>query len=257
MPRIKLSEIDTRAPKHLEKEKIKEETAGILEQLNKLQNVLYADGKHSILVILQGMDASGKDGAIRNVFTSVNPQGIFVKSFKVPSTEELLHDFLWRIHKHTPEQGMIQVFNRSYYEDVLVTRVQGWIDDEMAAKRMKAINHFEDLLHEHNNTQVLKFYLHISKKEQLERLNERTTDPEKHWKHNENDLKVASLFDEYVKMYEDCFEHCDRHPWTIVPADQNWYKEYVIASTLLECLQKLKLKYPALKETPDIKKQGI
>jgi PPK2 family polyphosphate:nucleotide phosphotransferase len=253
MARIKLSEIDTRAPRDLIKEKIKVETAGILAQLNELQNVLYADGRYSVLIILQGMDASGKDGAIRNVFSAVNPQGISVKSFKVPGTEELSHDFLWRIHQHTPAQGMIQVFNRSHYEDIIVTRVQKWCDDETAEKRMKAINQFEDLLHEHNNTQILKFYLHVSQKEQMERLQERTTDPKKHWKHNENDSKVASLFDEYVKMYEDCFEHCNKHPWTIVPADQNWYKEYLIASTLLECLKGLKLKYPGLKEIPRTK----
>lgn len=257
MARIKLSEIDTRAPKELVKEKIKAETAGILEELNELQNVLYADGNHSVLVILQGMDASGKDGAIRDVFSAVNPQGISVKSFKAPHAEELAHDFLWRIHQYAPGKGMIQIFNRSHYEDVLVTRVNKWIDDETAEKRMQAINQFEDLLHEHNNTQILKFYLHVSQKEQMERLQERTTDPKKYWKYNENDYKVAAVFDDYVKMYEDCFEHCNKHPWMIVPADQNWYKEYLIANTLLECLKGLKLKYPKMKDTPEKKDQRI
>jgi PPK2 family polyphosphate:nucleotide phosphotransferase len=215
--------------------------------LNELQNILYAESKHALLVILQGMDASGKDGVIRNVFSSFNPQGVRVKSFKSPTAEELSHDFLWRVHPHTPPRGMIQVFNRSHYEDILITRVHKWCDDETAKKRMKAINDFEELLLAHSNAHILKFYLHISPEEQRERLDERTNDPTKHWKYNEDDLKESSLWDVYREMYEDCFEHCNQVPWIIVPADQNWYKEHTIASKVLETLKSLDMKYPELK----------
>ena len=148
-----------------------------MKELDELQNLLFAENKHSVLVVIQGMDGSGKDGVIRNVFGNMNPQGVTVKSYKVPTAEELSHDFLWRIHQHAPAKGMIQVFNRSHYEDILVTRVHKWCDDETAQKRMKAINDFEELLQEHNNTHILKFYLHISPEEQheqAERKNERS-----------------------------------------------------------------------------------
>jgi PPK2 family polyphosphate:nucleotide phosphotransferase len=177
-----LSEISTRAPKDFSKESIKKKTAEIIGELDDLQNLLYAESKHSLLVILQGMDASGKDGVIKNVLGKLNPQGVTVKSFKAPTAEELSHDFLWRVHLHSPAKGMIQVFNRSQYEDVLITRVHGWCDDETAKKRMEAINDFELLLQNHNNTTILKFYLHISREEQAERLQERMNDPQKEWK---------------------------------------------------------------------------
>ncbi len=247
MPSIALDSISTRAPKEFEKTETKEKTAKILTHLNELQNVLYAGSAHSILVILQGLDASGKDGAIRNVFTAFNPQGITVKSYKAPTPEELAHDFLWRIHIAAPAKGMIQVFNRSHYEDILVTRVHKWCDDETARKRMRAINDFEQLLIEHNNTHILKFYLHISQEEQQKRLQERLTDPEKQWKYNARDNVEAKMWNDYRRVYEDCFEYCSEVPWIIVPADQNWYKEYVIATTLYSVLKELDLKYPAKK----------
>jgi PPK2 family polyphosphate:nucleotide phosphotransferase len=248
MSKIKLKDIDTRAPKDHDKEKTKQKTQNILEQLDELQNLLYAEQKHSLLVILQGMDASGKDGAIRNVFGKLNPQGVAVRSFKTPTAEELSHDFLWRVHQHTPAKGVIQIFNRSHYEDILVTRVHKWCDDEMAKKRMKAINDFEKLLHQHNHTQILKFYLHVSYEEQEKRLTERINDPHKQWKYNEKDFEEAKLREEYWEVYEDCFENCNEIPWIIVPADQNWYKEYVIAATVFETLSNLKMKYPGLKK---------
>jgi PPK2 family polyphosphate:nucleotide phosphotransferase len=251
MGKIKLADISTRAPKDLDKEETKKKTQKILEELNEQQNLLYAESKHSVLIILQGLDASGKDGAIRNVFGTMNPQGVTVRSFKVPTAEEMSHDFLWRIHLAAPAKGMMQVFNRSQYEDVLVTRVHKWCDDKMALKRMKAINDFEQLLLEHNHTQILKFYLHISPEEQQERLQERVHDATKQWKYNENDFKEAKLWSEYRKMYEDCFEHCNDVPWTIVPADQNWYKEYLIASELLATLKKLDMQYPGLKKSSE------
>lgn len=247
--RIRLSEISTRAPKDMDKGKTKEETAAILEELDDLQNLLFAESRHSMLVILQGMDASGKDGAIRGVFGKLNPQGVQVKSFKVPTPEEYSHDFLWRIHQPTPGKGMIVIFNRSHYEDILVTRVHKWCDDEMAKKRMKAINDFEQLLHQHNSTKILKFYLHISAEEQAQRLQQRIKDPKKQWKYNENDLVEANLYNDYMKMYEDCFENCNDPEWTIVPSDQNWYKEFIIAQQLRDTLKSLDMQYPGIKKS--------
>ena len=248
MAKISLKNIDTRAPKQLDKEKTKKETAEILAKLDELQNLLYAEAQHSLLVIIQGMDASGKDGVIRNVFGKLNPQGVEVKSFKVPTAEETAHDFLWRVHQHVPSKGIIQIFNRSHYEDVLVTRVHKWIDDQTARKRMEAINEFENLLQEHNNTAILKFFLHVSQEEQLKRLNERIRDPKKQWKYNENDFSESRLWDVYMAMYEDCFEYCDHIPWNIIPADQNWYKEYTIGTKVLETLKSLDMKYPGIKK---------
>lgn len=245
---VKLSDIPTRAPDGLDKNKIKEETQVITKELDELQNLMFAENKHSILFIIQGMDASGKDGVIRNVVGNLNAQGVSVKSYKAPTAEELSHDFLWRIHKYAPPKGMIQVFNRSHYEDILITRVHKWCDDETAKKRIQAINNFEQLIQEHNNTHILKFYLHVSREEQDKRLKERMSDPAKMWKYNENDFAEAQLWDEYMKMYEDCFNQCNRPPWTIVPADQNWYKEFLIASVLLNLLKSLNMKYPGLKK---------
>lgn len=246
MAKVKLSEISTRAPGSFDKEKTKAKTEKILDELDELQNLLIAESKHSLLVIFQGMDASGKDGAIRDVFGSLNPMGVSVKSFKAPTDEELSQDFLWRIHKAAPPKGMIQIFNRSQYEDVLVTRVHGWCDDETAKKRMKAINDMEELLTEHNNTHILKFYLHISPKEQQERLAERTHDPRKMWKYNEKDFAEAKLWEKYMGYYEECFNTCDKIPWHIIPSDQNWYKEYLIATTVYETLKELKMQYPQI-----------
>ncbi len=248
MGKIKLGEISTRAPADAEKKKIKEKTNDLLSELDDLQNLLFAENKHSLLIVIQGLDAAGKDGVIRNVFGVLNPQGVTVKSFKVPTDEELSHDFLWRVHKVAPAKGMIQIFNRSHYEDVLVTRVHGWCDDETALKRMKAINEFEELIHTHNNTKILKFYLHISPEEQHDRLMERMRDPGKMWKYNERDFEEARLWDRYMAVYEDCFEHCNHVPWIIVPADQNWYKEYIFASTVHQVLKKLDMQYPGLKK---------
>ena len=247
MGKISLEDIFTKAPKDLDKESVKEVTGKILEELDELQNLLFAEGKHSVLVVIQGMDASGKDGVIRNVLGNMNPQGVSVKSYKAPTAEELSHDFLWRIHQHVPAKGMIQVFNRSHYEDVLVTRVHNWCDEETAKKRMNAINDFEKLIQDHNNTHILKFYLHVSPEEQHERLTERMQDPTKMWKYNAKDFEEAKLWNVYMKMYEACFEHCDKPEWIIVPADQNWYKEYIIAKALRDLLKGLDMKFPGLK----------
>lgn len=249
MGRIILKDISTRAPKDFDKAETKEKMLKMHEEFSELQNLLFASNKYSLLVVIQGLDASGKDGAIRNVFNSTNPQGVAVVSYKVPTEEEYAHDFLWRIHKNSPRKGMIQIFNRSHYEDVLVTRVHKWCDDATADARMRAINDFEHLLKKHNNTHILKFYLHVSKEEELERLKERIDDPGKMWKYNEKDFAEVELYDEYHKMYEDCFEKCNDVPWTIVPSDQNWYKEYVMLKTIVETLRSLDMRYPGLKKS--------
>lgn len=244
----RLAQIPTKAPKELDKKEIKEETDKLVKKLDALQNLLYAESGHAVLVVLQGMDASGKDGVINKVFGQLNPQGVEVKSFKVPTEEELKHDFLWRIHLHSPEKGILQIFNRSHYEDVLVTRVHGWCDDETASKRFEAINNFEKLLEQHNNTLIFKFYLHISQEEQQQRFQDRMSDPMKEWKYNEKDFAETKLWDQYMKMYEDVFENCDAVPWHIIPSDQNWYKEHLIAKTVVRGMEALNMKYPQLKQ---------
>ncbi|GEP90339.1 polyphosphate:nucleotide phosphotransferase, PPK2 family [Chitinophaga terrae (ex Kim and Jung 2007)] len=248
MAKIKLSSISTNAPKKLDKDKVKAATREILEELDELQNLLYAQHKYSVLLIVQGMDASGKDGVIKNVTGTLNPQGVTVYSFKAPTKDESDHDFLWRVHKQAPAKGMIQVFNRSHYEDILIQRVHKWIDDKTAAKRMNAINDFEKLLAVHNNTQIIKCYLHVSHEAQQQRLVERTEDPRKMWKYNEQDIEESKLWDKYMDAYEDAINNCNYIPWLIVPADQNWYKEYLVALTLRDTLKALNMKYPRLKK---------
>jgi len=250
MSKIRLKDISTRAPEDWDKDETKKKTQEIYTELDELQNLLYAENKHSVLVILQGIDASGKDGLIRDVFTCMNPNGIDIYSYKVPTHEELEHDFLWRIHKNTPPAGMIHVFNRSHYEDILVTRVHNIIDDKTAKKRIVAINHFEQLLAEHTNTKVLKFYFHISQEEQQERLKERMTDPRKMWKYNARDHKESALWDTYMEYYEEVFNSCNEIPWHIVPSDQNWYKAHFVAEKLRDTLKSLHMKYPGMTQEP-------
>jgi len=248
MSEIKLHKIPTKAPADLHKSHAKSKTKENLKVISELQNVLTAQSKYSVLLILQGMDASGKDGAVKNVFKEVSPSGIKVQAFKKPTDEEFAHDFLWRIHKHTPEKGMIQVFNRSHYEDVLIHRVHHWIDDELAHQRFEHINNFEKLL-QGNDTIIIKVFLHTSKEEQLIQLNERKTDPRKHWKHNDNDFKEREYWDDYMKAYEDVFKYCSPEiPWNIIPADQNWYKEYLLSELIVEKLSKLNMTYPPLNQ---------
>lgn len=248
MGSIKLKDISTRAPAEFDKKETKEKTQALVQELSELQNLLFAEGKHAVLVVIQGMDASGKDGVIRNVFSFMNPMGVNVKSYKAPTAEELSHDFLWRIHHYAPAKGMIQVFNRSHYEDILITRVHKWCDDETAKKRMSAINDFESLLQQHANTHILKFYLHVSHEEQLSRLTERLNEPAKMWKYNAKDFDESNLWDQYMEMYEDCFNHCNEPEWMIIPADQNWYKEYLIAKALRDLMTGLEMSFPGLKK---------
>lgn len=246
--KIILDKIDTKAPSSFDKQTTKDKTKDVLQELDKLQNLLFAEKKHAVLIVIQGMDASGKDGLVKHVFGGLNPQGMLTESFKQPTEEELAHDFLWRSHKHAPAKGMIQVFNRSYYEDILITRVHKMIDNNKAKQRMQAINDFETML-TNENILIQKFYLHVSKEKQLERFEERKQDETKRWKYDKEDYKEFSMRKQYIQAYEDCFKHCNKVQWTIVPADQNWYKEYIVANAVCKALNGLAMKYPKLKTT--------
>lgn len=245
MAEIKLSKIPTVAPKGMDKEATKAKTLELIEEIKELQNVLMASAKRSLLVIMQGMDASGKDGATKNVFGGINPAGISVHAFKKPSDEEFAHDFLWRVHHVVPEKGQIKIFNRSHYEDVLIQRVHKWIDEATVKQRFDAINNFEKLL-EQNGTKILKFYMHTSLEGQLESLEERKTNPKKMWKHKDQDWEERKLWKEYMAAYEDVFTNCSKVEWIIIPTDQNWYKEYLIAQKVRDTLKEMKLEYPKL-----------
>jgi PPK2 family polyphosphate:nucleotide phosphotransferase len=223
------------------------------DRLRALQTVLYAERKHALLIILQAMDAGGKDGTIRHVMQGVNPQGVTVTSFKVPTPEELDHDFLWRIHQRTPGRGMIGIFNRSHYEDVLVVRVEQLVPAEIWQARYDHINAFERLLTDSGVT-ILKFYLHISKEEQKERFLDRLRQPDKRWKFAHGDLKVRGRWDQYMLAYEDALTRCNTNyaPWHIVPANKKWYRNLVISNTIIQALEKLDMRYP--EPEPDLDK---
>lgn len=244
--KVKLSDHD---PDESGKFKSKSHADALLKkhraQLFELQQLMYAEDKRSLLVVLQALDAGGKDGTIRHIFTGVNPQGCQVSSFKVPTEEELHHDYLWRVHKQVPARRMIGIFNRSHYEDVLVVRVHGQLSKDELTERFRQINHFEKLLYE-NGTTILKFFLHISKDEQKARIEERIHDPTKYWKVNPDDLREREHWDEYGDAYEDVFRHCStKHaPWYIIPANKKWFRNVVISSILVETLRSLKMKYP-------------
>jgi PPK2 family polyphosphate:nucleotide phosphotransferase len=219
------------------------------QELAALQEVLYAERRHKVLVVLQAMDTGGKDGTIRHVFAGVNPVGLRVANFKAPSTDELDHDYLWRIHKQAPGRGEIVIFNRSHYEDVLIVRVHNLVPRSVWSKRYAQINDFERMLTEEGTT-ILKFYLHISKDEQKERLQARLDDPTKHWKFNVVDLKERTLWSKYMRAYEEALEKTSTAwaPWYIVPANRKWHRNWVVAATVVETLRGLKMRYPKPKD---------
>lgn len=240
----KLKKISTNPPKSINKDFAEQEIQRLKAELFELQNMLFATKKHSILIILQAMDAGGKDGTIRNVFSCVNPMGCLVKSFKAPTEEESAHDFLWRIHPHSPAKGMMQIFNRSQYEDILVPTVHKTLDKKIIEKRYERINRFEENL-AYNKTKILKFYLHISEEEQAQRLEERQNDPAKKWKHDPNDMTEAKIRHKYMEVYEQVFKECSPDiPWLIVPADQKWYRNYFILNEIVTLMRSLKMSYP-------------
>jgi len=218
-------------------------------ELNEQQTLLYATGERALLVILQGMDTSGKDGVIKRVMRAFNPQGCQISSFKVPTAEELAHDFLWRVHKQVPGRGMIGVFNRSQYEDVLVVRVEGLVPEPVWRKRYAAIRDFEANLIA-NGVIVLKFFLNVSKDEQARRLRDRLADPTERWKFHVGDLDTRSKWDAYMAAYEAALEECSTEdaPWYVVPSDNKWYRDAVVSQVLANRLQALAMEWPALPE---------
>jgi PPK2 family polyphosphate:nucleotide phosphotransferase len=225
-----------------------------LERLDRLQYLMHAEGKRSLLIVLQGVDASGKDGVIRHILSGLNPAGCRVKAFKQPSPVEMSHDFLWRIHPHVPTRGEVAIFNRSHYEDVLVTRVHGDVSPAEAKDRFRAINRFEQQLAE-NGTTILKFYLAISKAEQRRRLQARVDDPQKRWKFSTGDVAERRHWDAYMKVYADaCAATCTPHaPWYPVPANHKWYRNYLVAKIVAATLKKMHPRFPVSRGPSNIR----
>ena len=250
--RVNLQDLDASATGDY---KSKEETLArrdaLREKIDELQEKLYAEGKRSVLIVLQAMDTGGKDGALKNLLKGLNPTGIHVTSFKKPTETELAHDFLWRVHANTPARGMIGVWNRSHYEDILIGRVRTLVPEAMWRKRYDQINAFEELLAE-SGTTIIKFYLHISKDEQKRRLEARLSNPEKTWKFNPADLEERKVWDEYQEAYEDALEKCSTSlaPWHIVPANHKWARDIALAEKVAEELEALDPKFPVADFNP-------
>ena len=246
---IRIQDFDTGYCGSLDKEKTKEKTAQLGQRLGELQQLLYANSKHAVLLIFQGMDASGKDGSVRRVLASVNPAGVETTNFKVPSEEERAHDFLWRHHKVVPRLGNIGVFNRSHYEGVLVERVQKIVPRPVWSRRYEQIVAFEKMLVE-NQVLLLKFYLHLGKKEQAERFEERLANPRKNWKFAQADLQTRQRWDDYVTAYEDMLNATSHRQarWHLIPADRNWYRDHLIARATVRAMEGLKMNWPKPRE---------
>lgn len=253
MKKIDISKIDYRAPKNMNKEETLLKTEEMKLEIIELQRRFYAGGKNSMLIVLQGMDASGKDGTVKKVFSGVNPLGIRVSAFGKPSQEAMAHDFLWRLHKETPRKGMIRVFNRSYYEDILVPTVEWYLDEKTIEKRYKHINNFEEMLAD-EGTIILKFYLHMSKEKQKERLLERITIERKFWKYDASDAKARKNWDSYIDTYKNIFDktHTKHAEWNVIPTDQKWYKVYCVTKKVLETLREHAPDWPKLKDHPEL-----
>jgi len=241
---VDLSHIDPRETYGRKEEALAglQDNVGLLASL---QDRLYAGAKHAVLVVLQGMDTAGKDGTIKHVMTGLNPQGVMVAPFKVPTPEEAAHDFLWRVHRQTPAKGTVSIFNRSHYEQVLVVRVHGLEPEESWRRHYDQINEFERSLVE-NGTTILKFFLHVSKDEQRQRLQDRIDTPDKRWKFRRADLEERKSWDDYQRAYEDALSKCSTEvaPWYVVPADHNWFRNYAVAEILADALDHLDLRYP-------------
>ncbi|HSB67408.1 MAG TPA: polyphosphate kinase 2 family protein [Anaerolineales bacterium] len=215
------------------------------QRLTELQAVMYAENKHALLIVLQAMDGGGKDGTIHHVMAAMNPQGCSVVGFKVPTSEELAHDYLWRIHKNTPGKGHITVFNRSHYEDVLVVRVHNLVPEEVWSKRYNDINAFERTL-ANSGTTIVKFFLHIDKQEQLDRFKDRLDQPDKQWKISNSDYSERELWEDYQKAYVDALSKCSFNyaPWYIIPANHKWFRDLAVSQILVETMEGLNMKYP-------------
>jgi PPK2 family polyphosphate:nucleotide phosphotransferase len=249
--KLRLSEVDPDATGGVKKEAALERYVQLREKINVLQQILYAEHRRSLLIVFQAMDTGGKDGAIKNLCAGLNPAGLRITSFKAPSQKELDHDFLWRAHQAVPGKGMIGIWNRSHYEDVLIARVHKLVPKKIWKARYGQINRFEEILSE-NGITVLKFMLHISKDEQKKRLQARLNDPEKWWKFNPSDLKERSFWNDYQKAYEDAINCCTTKcaPWHIVPANHKWARSLAIADLVLRVLKKMDPRYPKLSFDP-------
>jgi PPK2 family polyphosphate:nucleotide phosphotransferase len=249
--KIKLKDYDPNDSRLFEgnKKDSKEALLKLNTELAALQEQLYAEGKHRLLIVLQAMDTGGKDGVIRAVFEGVNPQGVKVASFKVPTPVELSHDYLWRVHQQTPGKGEMVIFNRSHYEDVLVVRVHQLVPEEVWSRRYQHIREFERLLADEGTT-ILKFYLHIDLQEQAQRFLARVEDPTKQWKFNPGDLDERERWEEYMKAYEDMLNQTstDWAPWYIIPANKKWYRNWLISKIVIKTLKDLDMRYPAAPE---------
>jgi PPK2 family polyphosphate:nucleotide phosphotransferase len=251
--RVRLADIDPDESEHYQRKKdVSDELKRHRDRISDLQARLYGEQKRSLLIVLQAMDTGGKDGTIKGVFQGVNPQGCQVWSFKAPSNEEAAHDFLWRYHQKAPPKGMIHIFNRSHYEDVLIVRVKDLVPESVWRPRYEAINQFEYALTSDGVT-VLKFFLHISKDEQKRRLESRLADPDKRWKFSANDLKERAYWDDYQAAFEDAVNECstDYAPWYVVPANKKWYRNLVVARTIADTLEAMSPKFPAAEKGLD------
>jgi PPK2 family polyphosphate:nucleotide phosphotransferase len=245
--KVKLKEIDPGFKGHHENRKgAAKEIEQDRKKLRELQELLYADGRYSLLICLQGMDTAGKDGTISHILGAMNPQGCRVVGFRQPTAEELAHDFLWRIHRAVPARGEVAIFNRSQYEDVLVVRVHNLVAQAVWSRRYDQINAFEREL-AGANTHILKFYLHISKEEQLTRFKERLDDQAKQWKISESDYKERTFWDDYTMAYEEALSRCStgEAPWYVIPSDHKWFRNLAIARIVVEYLESLDMQFPA------------
>jgi PPK2 family polyphosphate:nucleotide phosphotransferase len=222
------------------------------QKMDELQYLMYAENKHSLLVVLQAMDAGGKDGTVRHVFSGMNPAGCVSISFKQPTQQDLAHDFLWRIHPHVPAKGSVAIFNRSHYEDVLVARVHDLVPEKIWSKRYGEINDFEKLIVKQNNTTILKFFLHISKDEQLARFEKRLDDPARRWKISESDYNERGYWDDYIEAFEDVFNKTSTQyaPWFIIPSNHKWFRDVAISQIIVGAMEEMDMEFP--KPTVDL-----
>ena len=244
--KVKLKQIDPAYHgTHESHEKALPEIQEHLKSMAQLQYMLYAEHKKAVLIVLQGIDAAGKDGVCRHVIDGMNPQGCSVSSFKQPTAEELAHDFLWRVHRHTPGHGQVVVFNRSHYEDVLVTRVHKIVPKEVWSERYELINDFERLLVS-SNTAIIKFFLYISPDEQLARFKTRLDDPARQWKISDSDYKERELWDDYIAAYEDMLVKCSTReaPWYVIPSNHKWFRNLAVSQIICDTMEDLKMKMP-------------
>ena len=242
---VKLDSIDANYTGKIQSEEAETQLEKHHKAFRELQYLMYAENKRSLLIVLQGRDASGKDGTIRKVFSVMNPQGCTVKSFKVPSRVEAAHDFLWRCHNAVPARGQVTIFNRSHYEDVLVVRVHSLVPKKVWSRRYAHINAFEELLYD-NHTQILKFFLHIDQEEQLERFKKRIDNPAKHWKISDADYAERPYWDAYTDAFEDALEKCStKHaPWFVIPSNKKWFRNLAIARIVVDTLQDMNMQFP-------------